>query len=461
MPASVSINPTTGALIGEYPFDSEDDLQLRLASAKAGFAAWSRTTPAERGEALRRMAALLGQEKHALARLATAEMGKPIAQGRIEVEKCAQLCLWYAEHGAAYLGDEILDPALDARLTYRPLGAILAVMPWNFPFWQVMRGAVPILFGGNVYVLKPAPNVMGCTYALEALWKRAGLPKGVFSVLHARHELVSVAIADPRISAVAVTASARAGMAIAAQAGAALKKSVLELGGSDPFVVLEDADLDRAVIAAVQSRFRNSGQICVAAKRIILDARIAQAFTERFMAAVRKLKVGDPTEESTYIGPMARHDLREALHAQVQDTLRQGARALLGATKPVGPGSFYAPTVLVDVEPGMTAFREETFGPVAAITVARDEAHALELANDTEYGLSAAVWSGDPQRARRLAAQIQAGAVFVNGFSSSDARVPVGGIKRSGHGRELARFGMHEFMNGQVIWADKPIGSLP
>ena len=296
-------------------------------------------------------------------------------------------------------------------MSYLPLGPILAVMPWNFPYWQVMRGAVPILFGGNAYVLKHAPNVMGCAYALLEAWREAGLPAGAFEVINVTPELVSVAIKDRRIAAVAVTGSARAGSAIAAQAGAALKKTVLELGGSDPFIVLADADLDAAVAAAVVGRFQNSGQICIAAKRIILEAPIAEAFTSKFVEAVAALKVGDPLDEATYVGPMARFDLRDELDAQVQSTVKQGAHVLLGASKLTGEGNYYAPTVLGGVEPGMTAFVQETFGPVASLIVARDAEHAIHMANDSEFGLSGAIWSTDKTAAKLLARRIESGGV--------------------------------------------------
>lgn len=458
--AAVSLNPATGRVIEEYPYESKEELQEHLAGAHAGFKVWSLSSPRERSALLLRMAAALHEDIDALARIACEEMGKPIVQARAEVEKCAVLCEWYAEHGQAFLADEATPVGEQAYVSYLPLGPVLAVMPWNFPYWQIMRGAVPILFGGNGYVLKHAPNVMGCAYALQRIWARAGLSEGVFTVVNISPDLVSLAITDPRIAAVAVTASVRAGSAIAAQAGAALKKSVLELGGSDPFIVLADADLDQAVTAAVVGRFQNTGQICIAAKRIILEAPIAEAFTAKFVEAVSALRIGDPKDESTYIGPMARSDLRDKLDAQVQATVREGAQLLLGGAKLPGEGNFYAPTVLKGVEPGMTTFVQETFGPVASLIVARDAEHAVALANDSEFGLSAAIWSADKEAAKRLARRIESGGVFINGFSASDPRVPIGGVKKSGYGRELSHFGVREFMNAQTVWIDRP-GATP
>ncbi len=342
-----------------------------------------------------------------------------------------------------------------AHIAYLPLGPVLAVMPWNFPIWQVLRGAVPIILAGNSYVLKHAPNVMGCAYLMRDAWREAGLPEGVFEVINVTPDGVSAAIADPRIAAVAVTGSVRAGSAIAAQAGAALKKCVLELGGSDPFIVLADADLEEAVKAATVGRFQNSGQICVAAKRIIVEASVMERFTERFVAAVQNLKVGDPLAPDTYIGPMARYDLRDELDGQVRATLDEGARLLLGGEKISGVGNYYAPTVLADVTPSMTAFREELFGPVASLIVARDAEHAVELANDSEFGLAGSVWTADVALARKIAGRLETGGVFINGYVASDPRVAIGGVKKSGFGRELSHFGLREFCNAQTVWEDR------
>ncbi|WP_375738776.1 aldehyde dehydrogenase family protein [Pseudomonas boanensis] len=455
-PAAISINPATGEELARYPFQDAAALEASLASAQRGFQQWSKAPVAARVEVLLRMAATLRANAETMARMTASEMGMPISQSRGEIEKCARLCEWYAEHGPAMLADEATLVEEDkAWVIYEPLGPVLAVMPWNFPMWQVMRGAVPILFGGNGYVLKHAPNVMGCAHLLADAWAQSGLPEGTFEVINVTPDLASKAIADSRIAMVAVTGSVGAGAAIAAQAGAALKKCVLELGGSDPFIVLADANLDEAVKAAVTSRFQNAGQICIAAKRIILEAPIAEAFTARFVEAVKALKIGDPQDPETYVGPMARFDLRDELDGQVQATLEQGARLLIGGEKLEGAGNYYAPTVLTDVTPEMTSFRQEIFGPVASLIVARDADHAIELANDSEFGLGGALWSTDAEKAQRLARRIVSGAVFINGFTASDPRVPIGGVKKSGYGRELSHFGLREFLNVKTIWRDR------
>ena len=453
--AAVSTDPSTGEVFARYPYESAEMLDRSLDDATAGFRAWAATPVATRLATIGRMAQVLRRDIEKLARMASREMGKPIVQARAEVEKCAVLCDWYATHGGPLLADSPTPIGDDAYVSYLPLGPVLAVMPWNFPYWQSLRGAVPILLGGNAYVLKHAPNVMGCAYLTRDAWRDAGLPEGAFSVVNVTNDGVSRAIADRRIAAVAVTGSVRAGAAIAAQAGAALKKTVLELGGSDPFIVLADADLDAAVKAAVVGRFQNSGQICIAAKRIILEAPIAAEFTERFVEAVKALRTGDPGSEETYVGPMARADLRDELDAQVRRSVDAGAKVLLGGAKAEGRGNFYPPTVLGDVVPGMATFDQETFGPAASLIVADDVEHAIELANDSEFGLSGALWTRDKDLARALARRVETGGMFVNGFSASDPRVPIGGVKKSGYGRELSHFGVHEFMNAQTVWFDR------
>ncbi|MET8947973.1 NAD-dependent succinate-semialdehyde dehydrogenase [Streptomyces sp. NPDC004542] len=449
---ATSRNPATGEVIDTYPFVEAEELPVALHRARRGFVQWSQTSPEIRCATLDRMAGLLLRDTERLAALITAEMGKPVTQSRAEVEKAARVLSWYAEHGAKMIADVPTSIGPAAHVSYRPLGPVLAVEPWNFPVWQVMRGAIPILLGGNAYVLKPAPNVVGCALAVERLWREAGLPDGAFSVLNADNDVVSLAIEDPAIVGVTVTGSVRAGSAIAAQAGRAVKRSVLELGGSDAFIVLADADLDAAVEAAVQGRFHNSGQVCIAAKRIILDRTVAGVFTERFLAAVGELPVGDPTQETTYIGPLARDDIRREVHAQVERTLAEGARLLLGGQPVAGPGTFYQPTVLADVTPEMTAFREEIFGPVAALIVAEDTEDAVAKANDSQYGLSASLWTGDADLASRVAGRLEVGGVFINGIAVSDPRIPIGGVKNSGYGRELSHFGVHEFTNVQAVW---------
>jgi succinate-semialdehyde dehydrogenase len=455
VPGSVSINPANGEVIARYPFDDDASLNRALDTAQAGFRAWAATPMAERLQVLANIAGILRRDIQQLGEMAAREMGKPITQAKAEVEKCAVLCDWYAANGGNILDDRPTAIGPDAYVSYHPLGPILAVMPWNFPYWQSMRGAIPILLGGNAYFLKHAPNVMGCAYLTEQVMLEAGLPKGAFSAVNISNDQVSKAIADPRIAAVAVTGSVRAGSAIAAQAGAALKKSLLELGGADPFIVLADADLEGAVKAAVVGRFQNTGQICIAAKRIILEKPIAAEFTERFVAAVKALKMGDPLDPTTYIGPMARADLRDELHRQVEGTVAAGAQLLLGGSPVAGAGSYFEPTVLAGVKPGMPAFVQETFGPVAALIEADNVEHALALANDSEFGLSGALWTTNRELAKGLARRMETGGVFVNGFSASDPRVPIGGIKKSGYGRELSDYGVHEFMNIQTVWFDR------
>ena len=453
---AISINPANGETLSALPWATPAQVDESIVLADAGYRRWRNTPVAERAEALRAVGRVLRQRGEEMAQMMSREMGKPIVQALGEVAKSASLCDWYAEHGPAMLNTEsTLVEDNKAVIEYRPLGPILAIMPWNFPLWQVLRGAVPILLAGNSYLLKHAPNVMGSAELIGKIFNEAGLPAGVFGWVNATNEGVTQAINDVRIAAVTVTGSVRAGRAIGAQAGAALKKCVLELGGSDPFIVLDDADLDIAVQAAVIGRYQNTGQVCAAAKRFIVEAGIADAFTRRFVAATEQLKMGDPLDEQNYLGPMARFDLRDELHQQVQATLAEGATLLLGGVKMAGTGNFYAPTVLGNVTSEMTAFRQEMFGPVAAITVARDADHALELANDSEFGLSATVFTTDDVQAQRFAEQLECGGVFINGYSASDARVAFGGVKKSGFGRELSHFGLHEFCNVQTVWKDR------
>ncbi|EMI5802102.1 TPA: succinate-semialdehyde dehydrogenase [Klebsiella aerogenes] len=453
---AVSVNPTTGEVVSSLPWSTEQQVDSAIAQAQQAFRQWRHVAVADRAAALRKVGSAMRARGEELAQMISLEMGKPIAQARGEVSKSANLCDWYAEHGPAMLATEATQVEDNkAVIEYRPLGPILAVMPWNFPVWQVLRGAVPILLAGNSYLLKHAPNVMGSAQLLGELFAEAGLPAGVFGWINATNEGVSQIINDDRIAAVTVTGSVRAGRAIGAQAGAALKKCVLELGGSDPFIVLNDADLDEAVKAAVIGRYQNSGQVCAASKRFIVEAGIADAFSKKFVAAVAALKMGDPRDEQNYIGPMARFDLRDELHQQVEATLKEGATLLLGGEKIAGAGNYYAPTVLANVTPEMTGFRQELFGPVATISEARDAAHALELANDSEFGLSATVFTSSSAEAERFSRGLECGGVFINGYSASDARVAFGGVKKSGFGRELSHFGLHEFCNIQTVWKDR------
>ncbi|MEA5192409.1 succinate-semialdehyde dehydrogenase [Enterobacter hormaechei] len=449
-----SVNPATGETLAAYPWATSLDVERAIAQADTGFRQWRRESVAHRAQKLRDLGAALRSRAEEMAQTISREMGKPIVQARAEVAKSASLCDWYAEHGPSMLHPESTQVE-NAVIEYRPLGPILAVMPWNFPLWQVLRGAVPILLAGNSYLLKHAPNVLGSAELIGKVFADAGFPEGVFGWVNATNDGVSQAINDRRIAAVTVTGSVRAGAAIGAQAGAALKKCVLELGGSDPFIVLNDADLDLAVNAAVAGRYQNTGQVCAAAKRFIVEAGVADAFTQRFVDAVKALKMGAPDEEDNYIGPMARFDLRDELHQQVQATLAEGATLLLGGEKLAGSGNYYAPTVLGGVTRQMTAFRQELFGPVAAITVANDAAHALQLANDSDFGLSATVFTANDALAETFSRELECGGVFINGYSASDARVAFGGVKKSGFGRELSHFGLHEFCNVQTVWKDR------
>ena len=453
---AISRNPTTGEQIASYAFESADDLDVVLTKSTKAYAEWRRVPVAERCTAAAKLAAALRDNIDRLASMITAEMGKPITQARGEITKCAGMCDWYAENSAAILSPEATQVENDkAWIEYRPIGTILAIMPWNFPIWQAIRSAVPTILAGNTYILKHAPNVMGSAYLLREIFSQAGLPQDVFQAINVSNDLVSRAIADDRIAAVTLTGSVRAGSAVGAQAGAALKKCVLELGGSDPFIVLADADLDEAIRAAVLGRFQNTGQVCAAAKRFIVEDSIADAFTEGVVAATKDLVIGDPMDPATYIGPMARYDLRDELDAQLQRTLAEGAKLLVGGHKIDGPGNYYQPTVLSGITSNMTSFREEIFGPIASIIRATDARHALALANDSQFGLSGTVFTKDLTVARQIAADLEVGGIFINGYSASDVRVGFGGVKKSGFGRELSHFGLKEFCNAQTVWFDR------
>jgi len=453
---ALSINPANGETISSLPWATTAEVDIAISLADTAFRQWRKTPVAQRADALRAIGRTLRERAEEMAQCITREMGKPINQARGEVAKSANLCDWYAEHGPAMLATEATPVENNqAVIEYRPLGPVLAIMPWNFPLWQVLRGAVPIMLAGNSYILKHAPNVMGCAALIGDIIAQAGVPAGVFNWINATNDGVSQVINDPRVAAVTVTGSVRAGKAIGAQAGAALKKCVLELGGSDPFIVLNDADIDMAVQAAVIGRYQNTGQVCAAAKRFIVEAGIADVFTQKFVAAAKALKMGDPRDDENYLGPMARFDLRDELHDQVMATVKEGATLLLGGEKLAGEGNYYPATVLANVLPTMTAFRQEMFGPVAAISVARNADHALALANDSEFGLSATVFTADSAQAQRFADELECGGVFINGYSASDARVAFGGVKKSGFGRELSHFGLREFCNVQTVWKDR------
>lgn len=449
----IAHNPATGAPLRVQPALTDAELAQALAQTARAAPLWRQTPLARRAVLFHRLADLLRAGAARYAALITEEMGKPLRQARDEVEKCAWACAFYAEQAPAWLADQpVATEARFSAVAYEPLGTVLAVMPWNFPFWQVFRFAAPALMAGNGGLLKHAPNVPGCAEAIEGLFMAAGFPAGVFHWLPIGHAQAEALIAGPAVQAVTLTGSARAGRRIAALAGAALKKAVLELGGSDPFVVLEDADLDQAAAAAVLARFQNTGQSCIAAKRFIVVDAVAEAFLARFRAAVAALTVGDPAREETQVGPMARADLREALQAQVLESIRLGAVPLLGCAFIEGPGYFYAPSILDQVRPGMPAYDEELFGPVAAVVRVRDEAEALAMANQHRYGLGGSVWTRDAARGERFARRLECGLAFVNGLVKSDPRLPFGGVKESGYGRELGAFGLREFTNIKTVW---------
>ncbi len=448
-----TLDPSSGELVAEFPAMSPTELAAALDRAAAAAPRWAAMPVAERASHVRALGRVLRDRQAELAGLATLEMGKLLKEAAAEVEKCAWVCDYYAEQGPEFLKDEAI--ASDARrslVAYEPLGTLLAIMPWNFPYWQVLRFAAPALVAGNTVLLKHAPNVPRCAQAIEAAAREAGLPEGVFQNLMIEVADVERVIADPRVHAVSLTGSVAAGRKVAAMAGAHLKKTVLELGGSDPFLVLDDADLAGAVRNAVTSRFLNAGQSCIAAKRFILTPGIAEEFLARFRTEVEALRPGDPREAGTTLAPMARADLRDTLHAQVRASLEQGAVALTGCEPLPGPGFYYRPSILDGVRPGMPAYEEELFGPVAIVLRARDEEDALRIANDTCFGLGSSVWTRDLEKGERLARRIQAGSAFVNGMVKSDPRLPFGGIQCSGYGRELSRLGIHEFVNAKTLW---------
>jgi succinate-semialdehyde dehydrogenase/glutarate-semialdehyde dehydrogenase len=444
-------NPWTGE-VHRYEMIGPAAIEAALAAADAAFPRWSGLPLAERAAYLRKVAAALRSDRQDIAAAMTADMGKLRREALAEIEKSAAACEYYADHAGHYLQDQpIATEASRSYVTYEPIGCVLAIMPWNFPIWQVFRFLAPALMAGNVALLKHATNVPRCADAIARVMAAAGVPSGVFGVLHINSDQAAEVIGDPRIKAVTLTGSERAGRSVGATAGRHLKKCVLELGGSDPFVVLEDADLDLAVPMAVLSRFGNAGQTCIAAKRFIVVAAIADAFVQCFTEAAARLQPGDPADDATGLAPMARADLRDELHKQVQASLAQGAVALLGCTPGAGD-TVYPASILDRVVPGMPAYDEELFGPVASIIRVADQAQALRVANDTAFGLGASVWTRDLARGDAAARQITAGACFVNAIVRSDVRLPFGGTKASGYGRELAEHGIHEFMNIKTVY---------
>ncbi len=450
----VSVNPTTGEPLARPPAWSSKEMRAAVTAAHKAWLLWRRTSFEERAGPLRRTASLLRKRRDELALLMAGEMGKPVTQGRSEVDKCAWVCEYYADHAAAFLAPETAaTDATRSYVAYRPIGLVLAVMPWNFPLWQVYRFAAPALMAGNGGLLKHASNVPGCALAIEAIFREAGFPEHIFRTLLIDTKQTKSLIRHRHVAAVTLTGSTRAGQAVAREAGARLKKSVLELGGSDPYLILADADLELAVEACAISRMINSGQSCIAAKRFIVVHEVREEFERRLVERMAKVRMGDPFREDTEVGPQARHDLRDELHDQVQRSVDQGARCVLGGIVPEGPGAFYPPTVLTDVAKGMPAYAEELFGPVATIIPVANEKAAIKVANDTVFGLGAAVFTRDVERGERIAAEeLDAGACFVNSHVKSDPRLPFGGIKESGYGRELARHGILEFVNAKTVY---------
>jgi len=458
-----SVNPANGLLLRRFTPLTEDALLQKIGLAEIAFALYAEVPIAHRALCMRKLAHLLEHEADDLAALITAEMGKPIVEARAEIAKCASACRYYAEHAERILMPERVDIGTnEAYVRWDPLGVVLAVMPWNFPFWQVFRFLAPALMAGNAGLLKHASNVPQCALAVEALVRRAGFPRGIFQTLLIEASQVETVVADPRVAAVTVTGSEAAGRAIAAQAGWFIKKSVLELGGSDPFIVMPSADLDLAVEAAAQARCINSGQSCIAAKRFLVADSIYDAFEARFVARMSAMKVGDPTLEDTEIGPLATPSQLEELDAQVQAAALGGARILTGGRRREGDGNYYQPTVLSGVSRGSEIYRQEIFGPVAMLFRVRDVDEAIEVANDTPFGLGASVWTGNHVEQKRFALGLHCGAVFVNAPVASDPRLPFGGIKRSGYGRELSAAGMREFLNAKtVVVAEPPAAGQP
>jgi succinate-semialdehyde dehydrogenase/glutarate-semialdehyde dehydrogenase len=452
-----TVNPTTGETIKIFePYD-EAEVERRLALADSAFRSYRRTGLDERSKLVLAMADVLEKDQDALARILTLEMGKPIVQARAEVTKCVGVLRYYAEHAAAMLADEPI-PGTAAKsgsyLRYRPIGPVLAVMPWNFPLWQVIRFATPTFMVGNVALLKHASNVPQAALAIEDAALRAGFPEGVFQTLLVGGDRVQAILEDDRVAAATLTGSEGAGRSVASIAGNAIKKSVLELGGADPFIVMPSADIDRAVEVGVWARIQNNGQSCIAAKRFIIHAAIADEYEERYAEKMSKLVVGDPLDEATQVGPVATAQGRDEANEQVEDALAKGAKAICGGEKLDGPGWFVQPTALTGLTPDMRVYREEVFAPVTAFFRAADIDEAIAIANDSEFGLGSSAWTTDPAEQQRFATEIESGMVFINAMTASYYDVPFGGVKRSGYGRELAPVGLREFTNIKSVWVD-------
>jgi len=452
-PAITTVDPATGQNLATYEVHGPQAIDEALTRAATAYRAWRNVPLAQRSGLLRAAASDLRARKAELAALATREMGKTIGEAEAEVEKSALGCDYYAETGAKHLADIFIETnAAQSYVGFRPLGVLLAVMPWNFPYWQVFRAAAPALMAGNVVVLKHAANVTGCALEIERVFANAGFPEGTFTTLVVAGRDMETVVADPRIAAVTLTGSEGAGSSVAATAGKHLKKTVLELGGSDAFIVLNDADIGAAAKAALKARFQNNGQSCIAAKRFIIEAESYQTFCHAFVEQVKTLRAGDPLDRATTLGPLAREDLRDDLARQVEATVRKGAMLAAGGKPIERPGYYFEPTVVADVTEDMAMFAEETFGPAAALVRARNLEDCIALANASQYGLGGNLWTADIERARHIAARLESGAVFINGMTASDPRLPFGGVKKSGYGRELGSFGLHEFVNVQTVW---------
>jgi succinate-semialdehyde dehydrogenase/glutarate-semialdehyde dehydrogenase len=448
-----TIDPTTGEVLERIALMDASQIDAKLGAAARCAPRWGAASFDERGKVLLAVARVLRAQRDALAEIAVREMGKPIVQARAELEKCAWSLEYFAEHGGAMLAPQsAASSAARSYVAFRPLGVILAIMPWNFPYWQVVRAAAPALLAGNTMVLKHAANTTRCALELERVFGEAGAPDGLFGAIVARGETIADVVGDPRIAGVTLTGSERAGASVARAAGEALKKCVLELGGSDPFVVFSDADLDAAAKTAVTARFQNNGESCIAAKRFIVEDGVYDEFVQRFAQLAGAQIVGNPMEDRVQLGPCAREDLRETVDGQVRATLERGAALVCGGKRLERAGFFYEPTVVAGVAPGMRMFDEEVFGPAAAVVRADDRQHALALANASSFGLGSSLWTRDVAAAELFAANVEAGAVFINGMVASDPRLPFGGIKKSGYGRELSAFGIHEFVNIQTVW---------
>ncbi len=449
----VTVDPSSGKTLERFPYMTPAEIDTRLDAGVSAYRSWRAKSFGARALLLHALADGLRTERQTLAQTAVREMGKPIAQALAEVEKCAWSCDYFAEHAAALLADRPVESnASRSAIAFRPLGVIFAIMPWNFPYWQVFRAAAPALMSGNAVALKHADRTTRCALEIERIFIEAGAPQGLFSTLLIENAIADERISDERIAAVTLTGSGRAGVAVASAAGAALKKCLLELGGSDPFIVRGDADVGLAVQFAVKARFQNNGQSCIAAKRFIVEDGLYDRFVRGFAQAAAAQRIGDPMDPQTQLGPCARRDLRDSLERQVTQSVAAGAHIVTGGKSLDRDGFFFEPTIVADVLAGMPMFDEETFGPAAAVTRSRDDAHAIELANDSTFGLGANIWTRDVDRARQMAAQIEAGMVFINGMVASDPRLPFGGVKRSGYGRELSEFGIHEFVNVQTVW---------